>query len=249
MPVGQDAHWQSRLSPDAAHRGSPPQLVADSKAAAVRGGVRPQSLRSPRRSLRSRPLNSANVLARGLLELNSCLCCRFGDGRCIFSFMHLVHSALTPAPALPEIPIAVERRQLAKRLWRAIASDATAFGFDLASPLEHGDAVFATATALYVIRQLPEPVLEIPLPQSPEAAAVTGWAVGNLHFPIEAQPGRLLAPDDTALRQSLERMGIAYRAIEEVFRPHRLAAGAAPHSHAAGPEAHPFVFKTAATHV
>ena len=160
--------------------------------------------------------------------------------------MLLVHTAIAPpALQLPEIPIAVERRQLAKRLWRASAADGTEFGFELASPLAHGDAVFATATARYVIRQLPEPALEIPLPQSPDAAAVTGWAVGNLHFPIEAQPHRLLAPDDTALRQSLERMGIAYRAINEVFRPHRLAADAAPHSHAAGPETHPFVFRPA----
>ncbi len=162
--------------------------------------------------------------------------------------LHVVHAALAPA-ATPSpaaiVPIPAERRQLAKRLWRAVAADGTEFGFELDAPLAHGDTVHETATARYVIRQLPEPVLEIPLPAAPDAAAVTGWAVGNLHFPIEAQPGRLLAPDDTALRQSLERMGIAYRALEEVFRPHRLAAGAAPHGHAAGPEAHPFVFKPA----
>jgi urease accessory protein len=162
--------------------------------------------------------------------------------------MQLVHAAIATAPALPEIAITVERRQLAKRLWRATATDGTEFGFELAGPLVHGDVVHTTATARYVIRQLPEPVLEIPLPPAPEAAAITGWAVGNLHFPIEAQPHRLLAPDDTALRQSLERTGIAYRAIEEVFRPHRLAAGAAPHSHAAGAEAHPFIFKPVAAH-
>ena len=161
--------------------------------------------------------------------------------------MLLVHTAIAPpALQLPEIPIAVERRQLAKRLWRASAADGTEFGFELAGPLAHGDVVFGTATARYVIRQLPEPVLEIPLPQSPDAAAITGWAVGNLHFPIEAQPTRLLAPDDTALRQSLERMGIAYRAVEEVFRPHRFAAGAEPHNHAAGAAAHPFIFKPVA---
>ncbi len=162
--------------------------------------------------------------------------------------MILVHTPITADPALPEVVIAVERRQLAKRLWRATAADGTEFGFELAGPLEHGDAVFANAAARYVLRQLPEPVLEIPLPAAPDAAAVTGWAVGNLHFPIEAQPHRLLAPNDIALRQSLERLGIAYRAINEVFRPHRLAAGATPHSHAAGPEAHPFVFKPAASH-
>lgn len=160
--------------------------------------------------------------------------------------MILVHAAIAPDSVLPEIPILVERRQLAKRLWRAAAADGAEFGFELSGPLTHGDTVFANAAARYVIRQQPEPVLEIPLPTAPDAAAVTGWAVGNLHFPIEAQPARLLAPDDTALRQSLERMGIVYRATEEVFRPHRLAAGAAPHSHAVGPEAHPFLFKPVA---
>ncbi|MFT3830382.1 MAG: urease accessory protein UreE [Opitutaceae bacterium] len=160
--------------------------------------------------------------------------------------MILVRATIPSAPTLPEIPIPTERRQLAKRLWRAVATDGTEFGFELVGPLAHGDTVFLTDTVQYVIRQLPEPVLEIPLPPSPSAAAVTGWAVGNLHFPIEAQPTRLLSPDDTALRQSLERLGIDYRAIEEVFRPHRLAAGAVPHSHGAAPAAHPFIFKPAA---
>lgn len=160
--------------------------------------------------------------------------------------MLLVHKAIAaPTRPRPEIPIAVDRRQLAKRLWRATAADGTEFGFELDGPLAHGDGVHLTAESHYVIRQNPEAVLEIPLPPTPDAAAVTGWAVGNLHFPIEAQPARLLAPDDTALRQALARMGIAYRAVNEVFRPHRLAAGAAPHGHAAGPEAHPFVFKPA----
>lgn len=160
--------------------------------------------------------------------------------------MHLVHAAITADPALPEIAIAVDRRQLAKRLWRATAADGTEFGFELESPLAHGDVIWASTAVRYTIRQLPEPVLEIPLPTAPDSAAVTGWAVGNLHFPIEAQPARLLAPDDIALRQSLERLGIAYRPTREVFRPHRLAAGAEPHNHAAGAAAHPYIFKPVA---
>ncbi len=163
--------------------------------------------------------------------------------------MRIVHGALPFSDqlgTLAEVPVLVDRRSLAKRLWRATAGDGVEFGFELAGPLAHGDVFYSDATTRYVIRQLPEAVLEIPLPPAPEVAAVTGWVVGNLHFPIEAQPTRLLAPDDTALRQSLERMGIAFRAIDEVFRPHRLAAGATPHSHAAGPAAHPYVFKPAA---
>lgn len=160
--------------------------------------------------------------------------------------MHLVHTAITADSSLREIAVPVERRQLAKRLWRATADDGMEFGFELEAPLAHGDAIWASAAVRYTIRQLPEPVLEIPLPAAPATAAVTGWAVGNLHFPIEAQSARLLAPDDIALRQSLERMGIAYRATQEVFRPHRLAAGAEPHNHAAGAAAHPFIFKPVA---
>ena len=85
--------------------------------------------------------------------------------------------------------------------------------------------------AQYVIRQQPEPVLEIPLDLKADAAAAIGWAVGNLHFPIEAQPTRLLAPDDSGLRQALDRLGIHYHAITEVFQPHRFAGSLAGHGH------------------
>lgn len=146
-----------------------------------------------------------------------------------------------PAPlvtfdaALPEVAVPVERRTLAKRLWRGVAADGTEFGFQLTAPLAPGDVVFATETARYVIRQLPEPVLEIPLPSAPDDAAAFGWAVGNLHFPIETQSTRLLAPDDVALRQSLGRAGIPFRPTEAVFRPHRYTAGANPHHQHAAP--------------
>ena len=141
------------------------------------------------------------------------------------------------------VAITADRRQLAKRLWRATAADGTEFGFELSSPLAHGDTVYLTGVTRYVIQQELEPVLAISLPNDPAAAAIIGWAVGNLHFPIEAQPQRLLAPDDVALRQSLERIGIGYQLITAVFCPHRLAAGAAPHSHTASREEHPFVFR------
>jgi urease accessory protein len=137
--------------------------------------------------------------------------------------MHLVRAPLITAdPALPEVAVPADRRQLAKRRWRAAAVDGTEFGFELESPLEPGDGVWASAEARYVVRQSAEPVLAIPLDLAPDAAAVTGWVVGNLHFPIEAQPARLLVPDERALRRMLERLGVPYRESIEVFRPHRL---------------------------
>ena len=147
--------------------------------------------------------------------------------------MHLVHAPLAAADlGLPEVSIRVDRQKLAKRRWRAAADDGADFGFELETPLAHEAVAAATAAARYVIRQFPEAVLEIPLDVAPEAAAVIGWAVGNLHFAIEAQSGRVLAPDDPGLRQALDRLGIHYHEATEVFRPHRFAGSLLGHGHA-----------------
>ena len=114
-------------------------------------------------------------------------------------------------------------------------------GQEILSVLEQRDFPVTSLRprARYVISQLPAPVLEIALDPKPEASAVLGWIVGNLHFVIEAQATRLLAPDDPALRQALERLGGSFRATVEVFQPHRLAASVA-HSHAPV-TGHPFI--------
>jgi urease accessory protein len=146
--------------------------------------------------------------------------------------LHLVRTAAAGGnPALPEIVIRADRRKLARRLWRAAAADGTEFGFDLESPLADGETVLVTDKARYVLRQEPEPLLEIPLDVSGDAAAVIGWTVGNLHFPVEAQSGRLLTPDDPGLRQALDRAGIHYHEMSGVFRPGRFTGTLAGHGH------------------
>jgi urease accessory protein len=158
--------------------------------------------------------------------------------------MHHVRAAMSSSfdSNLPTVPIRVDRLKLAKRLWRGAADDGADFGFDCESPLKHGDVVWVTTTARYVIEQTPEPVLEVSLEDaSPDAAAVLGWAVGNMHFVIEAQPGFVRAPDDPALRQSLARLAIPFRETSAVFQPHRFASIVA-HSHAPAPaHEHPYL--------
>jgi urease accessory protein len=140
--------------------------------------------------------------------------------------MYLISAALAqPDPSLNEVSLSVERVTLAKRLWRAAAEDGTEFGFELSTPLRHGDAFWQTPAARYVIRQQPEPVLEISLEVAPSAAAGIGWAIGNLHMELSAEPARLLAPDDPAVRQLLERLNVPYRPISAIFRPGRFARG------------------------
>jgi urease accessory protein len=125
-------------------------------------------------------------------------------------------------PALPVVPLRTDRRTLAKRLWRGVAADGTEFGFQLAKPLQPGEAFYQTDGARYQIIQEPEPVLEIPLAGlPPSATAGIGWAVGNLHLEFSSEAMRLLTPDEPAARQLLTRIQIAFTPTTAVFRPGR----------------------------
>lgn len=149
--------------------------------------------------------------------------------------MILVQAPLAVSdPALPEIALTVDRLTLAKRLWRGTAADGTEFGFELSAPLKSGEVFFQNANARYLVRQHPEPVVEISLALAPSAAAGIGWAIGNLHLELSAEPTRLLAPDEPAVRQLLARLQVPFTPTTAVFRPGRFARGAQP-THDLGP--------------
>jgi urease accessory protein len=141
--------------------------------------------------------------------------------------MELIRQSAPENPAPTAVArLEVDRLTIAKRRWRGVASDGAEFGFDLAAPMSHG-AVFASASGQrYVIEQKPEPVLEVKLIPRPAPVARLGWALGNLHFPMEVTDEVIRVPDDTALRQFLEREKIPFIAVERVFRPFARA-----HSH------------------
>jgi len=143
--------------------------------------------------------------------------------------LHLVTQTLaTTDLSRPEIALRADRFTLAKRLWRGTADDGTEFGCELAVPLKTGDTIFQTDAARYVVRQNEEPVVEISLDIAPSAAAGIGWAVGNLHLELAAEPTRLIAADEPAVRQLLERIKVPYRATRAIFRPGRFARGVVP---------------------
>ena len=149
--------------------------------------------------------------------------------------IQLVHQSIAqPNLDVPQVTLSVERLTLAKRLWRGVAEDGVEFGFELESPLKHGDTFFQSAGARYVVQQHPEPVVEISLDVAPSAAAGIGWAVGNLHLELNAEPTRLLAPDEPAVRQLLDRLKVPFRQTTALFRPGRFARGPQP-THDLGP--------------
>ena len=149
--------------------------------------------------------------------------------------LQLIQAPVTqPDGSLPEVVLRTDRLTVAKRLWRGTAEDGTEFGFELTGPLKHGDTFWQTATARYVLQQQPEAVLEISLEVAPSAAAGIGWAVGNLHLELQAESTRLLAPDEPAVRQLLERLKVPFRQTTAIFRPGRFARGNLP-THDLGP--------------
>lgn len=137
--------------------------------------------------------------------------------------MLIVSAALPSAdPALPGVALRVDRRILAKRLWRGTAADGAEFGFQLGQPLCHGDVFHQDARARYVIEQEPEPVLVVALDDLPaSAAAGIGWAVGNLHLEFSSEAARLLTPDEPAARQLFARIRVSYTSDTAVFRAGR----------------------------
>ena len=128
------------------------------------------------------------------------------------------------------VDIPVDRHTLAKRRWRATATDGRDFGFDLEHPLADGDVVFAGDGVTYRVAQCPEGVLAVELTDPAEAARV-GWMLGNLHFRIAVSGGTVYAPDDPAVRQLLEREHVHFHELEAVFRPVGGAHSHGPHAH------------------
>ena len=149
--------------------------------------------------------------------------------------MQLIHASIaTPDLTLAEVSLNAERLLLAKRIWRGRAADGTEFGFELERPLRHGETFWQTAVVRYVINQQPEAVVEISLEVAPSAAAGIGWAVGNLHLELNAEPTRLLAPDEPAVRQLLERLQVPFKPTTAIFRPGRFTRGIQQSTHELG---------------
>jgi len=125
------------------------------------------------------------------------------------------------------VSLQVDRRKLAKRRWRGKAADGAEFGFDLEHPLAPGTPFHEASDKVYVIEQLPETVLKIPFRDTRQAANY-GWMVGNMHFPADFADDAVLAEDDPAVRQMLNRNNIPYEETTAIFQP---AANAAAHHH------------------
>ena len=142
--------------------------------------------------------------------------------------MQLITTHFRDIPATKKrIPLKIDRRKLAKRRFRATAEDGADFGFDLPHPLTHGTPFHETEDRVYLIEQAPEPVLRVPIADAKQAA-LYGWMIGNMHFKAAFEPNAILAEDDPAVRQMLERSEITFEEATAIFQP---PSNAAAHHH------------------
>ena len=63
-----------------------------------------------------------------------------------------------------------------------------------------------------------EPVLEVS-PSGYEAAMKIAFEVGNRHFPLALQDGKILVPDDKAMVRLMDRLGASWERRQTVFDP------------------------------
>jgi urease accessory protein len=138
--------------------------------------------------------------------------------------MHLIHRMVGVSSGRSEcerILLHAERRLFLKRRWRGVAEDGTEFGFDLESRLSHGNVIFQTPQVDYIICQQPEVIYELKT-ETTEQAALMGWKIGNLHFPVQIVPGAIWAMQDPAIKQLLEREGWPFTEQRVIFNPMRV---------------------------
>lgn len=131
------------------------------------------------------------------------------------------------------IKLLADRATLAKRRWRGRAENGREFGFDLENGLSGGLVFFRDESGEYILEQAPEEVIEIPV-TAVERAARLAWGLGNLHFAVQVLPGAVRVKEDPAVRQLLEREGIAYERVTCVFLP--LSSSSHHHHHDHGHE-------------
>lgn len=133
--------------------------------------------------------------------------------------------------AAAAVPVRLDRHMLEKRRWRMTADDGTDIAVALDSPAGHGDCLVDGEGRAFVIQQVSERVLRIPLPQNASAAARLGWLIGNQHLQAAFEGGYLLIAHEPHTEQLLSRLGLEAESATCLFRPDPHSAGAHHHAH------------------
>lgn len=129
------------------------------------------------------------------------------------------------------LPLTWEERRWTRKRVVTTGGREVALALPTGTVLGPGD-VIAVADAWYLeVEARPEPVLAA-FPRDRAEAIRAAFEVGNRHFTLALDGDTLLVPDDTAMEQLLDRLGVRWERRAAVFDPigggHRHAPGRSP---------------------
>jgi len=84
--------------------------------------------------------------------------------------------------------------------------------------LAPGAILYVGADWFLKIEAATEPVLEI-IPTDYDQAVKIAFEVGNRHFPLALENGKILIPDDSAMVRLMDRLGVPWERRLAVFNP------------------------------
>ena len=116
------------------------------------------------------------------------------------------------------LPLSWEGRRWTRRKAVTASGREIALAFPTGTVLDVGSVLFVGDDWYLEVEGVPEPVIAV-APRSGAEALRIAFEVGNRHFSIALDGASLLVPDDTAMVQLLDRLGVAWTRREAVYSP------------------------------
>ena len=116
--------------------------------------------------------------------------------------------------------LTAEERRWARRRVTTQAGRELALALPTGTLLRPGEVLFVGPAWYVTVEAAVEPVIAV-APRSREEALRVAFEVGNRHFTLAIDGDRLLVPDDPAMEQLLERLGVAVAARPGAIRARR----------------------------
>ncbi len=111
-----------------------------------------------------------------------------------------------------------EERRWPRGRFRTEQGRELAFALPTGSQLEPGQIVSAGEDWFVMVAAAEEPVLAVS-PDGPREAIRIAFEIGNRHFPLAIDGSRLLVPDDPAMTQLFDRLGVVWQREMAAFEP------------------------------
>jgi len=111
-----------------------------------------------------------------------------------------------------------EQRRWVRGRFTTTGGREIALALPTGTTLEPGSVAWVGPDWYLAIEAAPESVLAI-LPADARAAVRIAFDIGNRHFPLAMDGDALLVPDDTAMVQLLDRIGVRWERRQAAFQP------------------------------